>query len=118
MQLAPLCLEGPQSPRRVPTFWRLNDRWQCVQTILAEKGRGDRLQDALAQPIYFKSGSMIGKSKTNRKHSRLTGGQQQSRPRLTLRKQSAAEADPVSFTRTHCYRHSFGKSLSRCQSLP
>lgn len=76
MRLAPLSAEGPQSPLQVPTFWRLTDRRQCVQAILAEKGRGDRLQDVLAQPTYFKSSSMIGKSKTKRKHRRLTGGEQ------------------------------------------
>lgn len=45
-------------------------------------------------------------------------GSKQSRPLLTLRKQSVAEADPVSFTRTHCYRRSFGSPCHTARAYP
>lgn len=67
-------------------------------------------EHSFTQPIYSKSGSMIYcklKNNTNISHRLVTGSPDHVN---TDRSNSVAELDPVSFTSTRCYKHSFGDS--------
>lgn len=68
-------------------------------------------EHSFTQPIYSKSGSMIYcklKHNTKISHRLVTSSPDHFN---TDRSNSVAELDPVSFTSTHCYRHSFRELL-------
>lgn len=66
---------------------------------------------SFAQPIYSKSGSIIYyklKIKATTSHRLVASSPDHFN---TDKSNSVAELDPVSFTSTHCYRHSFREIL-------
>lgn len=106
------------SPDGGPNCWRVTYRTQYKKgtgTGRGKKGEKSTVmllpRHSFAQPIYSKSGSVIYcklKNKATTSHRLVASSPDHVN---TDRSNSVAELDPVSFTSTHCYRHSFREIL-------